>query len=166
MKYLYLIVAVLALAVVGLHQYVVNVELNRVLDVDNVQLQQYVDNKFADDAVVLAAASQYVCANQSDEIVTLSKRLDQAVNLAISLKAELEQAKSIIESSSDSIQDLTDDNSALQIEADDLFTALVGAVTDGQKLQNENEKLKAKYDALQVKYDELQVKYDELLKGI
>jgi hypothetical protein len=58
MKYLYLIVAVLALAVVGLHQYVVNVELNRVLDVDNVQLQQYVANKCADDAIVLTAASQ------------------------------------------------------------------------------------------------------------
>lgn len=141
MKYLYLIVAILAVSVVGLNQYVVNYQLNRVLDVDYVQLQQFVANNCTDDVI-------YVCINQSDEIVTLNTRLDQTVNLARSLKTELEQAKSVIESDGEAVQELTNGNSDLQIECDSLFGNLIVAVTDYQKLRND-------YDALQVKYNEL-----------
>jgi len=148
MKYLYLIIAVLAVAIVGLNHYVVNYELSRILNVDNVQLQQFVANKYADDAAILAYGVQYVCTNQSDEIVTLNRRLDQTVNLTISLKSELEQAKIVVESDGEIIQELTDENSDLQTECDGLYSSLVRAVEDYQKLQNEYDALKVEYDAI------------------
>jgi chromosome segregation ATPase len=119
MKYLYSLVALLALAVVAADHYGTNVYLNLVNNTQTAQAFRQVDIIAADNAIEFASRTQEVCVRQSREIEALDAKLVKAVAALRSNEAESARLMKELERAGSLIKELTDANAALQAGKDD-----------------------------------------------
>ena len=149
MKYLYLLIAVLATAVVALDHYTIRKYLNEVQNVESIQFEQELYIDVAVQAIQFADRGLAIAEQQSNEIATLDKQLQKAIGIVKSLQSELDRAYKVIEQDGEIIKDLTDQNSNFRGKVDsyemdiklykrnnyELTTKLISLKEENEKLQ-------------------------------
>ena len=114
MRYLYLTVAILALAAVACNHYATKTYLDqinvaqRANDLDLVRIAK------DENAIKFAGLVAFVANQQTQAVVKLEGKLQRATDIIKCLQADLERAKQVIIEDGETIKELTDLNSALQ----------------------------------------------------
>jgi len=114
MRYLYMLVALLSLAVVACDHYMINVYLNEIVVAQEVNGLELVNIYDAENAIRFAHTVAFVANKQANDILRFETQMQKATAVIKGLQLELEGAKQVIIEDGATIKELIDQNSALQ----------------------------------------------------